>query len=234
MKAAVVVFPGSNCEADTAHVIGDVLQEPVEYVWYATAGREALAAYDCVILPGGFAYGDYLRVGAIAAIAPVMEGVRAHAERGGLVLGICNGFQVLLESGLLPGAILRNASLEFRSQWVHLRVEDDRTPFTRRYREGQVLKMPIAHGDGNYFAEPQTLAELEGAGQVVFRYCDAAGRVTPAANPNGSAANIAGIRNRRGNVLGMMPHPERCSEPLLGGVDGLGLWQSVVAALVQV
>lgn len=233
MKTAVVVFPGSNCEADAFHVVGTVLRAPVEYVWYATAGSDALATYDCVVLPGGFAYGDYLRVGAIAAIAPVMEGVRAHAERGGLVLGICNGFQVLLEAGLLPGAILRNASLEFRSQWARVRVEDGNTPFTRRYRQGQVLTMPIAHGDGNYFADAATLTELEAGGQVVFRYCDVAGRVTPEANPNGSLANIAGIRNRRGNVLGLMPHPERCSEAILGGADGLGLWQSALAALVE-
>ncbi|MGH2356263.1 MAG: phosphoribosylformylglycinamidine synthase subunit PurQ [Chloroflexota bacterium] len=233
MKFAVVVFPGSNCEADTHHVIREVLGQPVEYVWHATSGRDTMAGYDCVVLPGGFAYGDYLRVGAIAAISPVMEAVAAHAERGGLVLGICIGFQVLLETGLLPGAILRNQSLEFRSQWVHLRVEDDRTPFTHRYQRGQVLKFPIAHGDGNYFADPQTLAELEGNGQVVFRYCDAAGNVTAEANPNGSLHSIAGIRNRRGNVLGLMPHPERCSEPLLGGGDGLGLWQSVAAALVE-
>jgi phosphoribosylformylglycinamidine synthase I len=230
MKCAVVVFPGSNCEADTFRVIRDVLQQPVEYVWYATTGGDALAGYDCVVLPGGFAYGDYLRVGAIAAIAPVMEAVRAHADRGGLVLGICNGFQILLEAGLLPGAILRNQSLEFRSQWVHLRVEDERTPFTNAYRRGQVLRMPIAHGDGNYFADPATLAEIEAQGQVVFRYCDAQGEVTPAANPNGSLHGIAGLRNRRGNVLGLMPHPERCSEAILGGADGLGLWQSIAQA----
>ncbi len=233
MKFAVVVFPGSNCEADTYYVIKDVLGQPVEYVWHATAGREALRGFDCVVLPGGFAYGDYLRVGAIAAISPVMEAVAEHAERGGLVLGICNGFQVLLESRLLPGAMLQNQSLQFRSQWVRLRVEDDRTPFTHAYRRGQVIRMPIAHGDGSYFAEPQTLRELEAHGQVVFRYCDAAGKVTPEANPNGSVASIAGLRSRRGNVLGLMPHPERCSDPLLGGTDGLPLWQSIVGALVE-
>ena len=233
MKFAVVVFPGSNCEQDTRHVLADVVGQAVEYVWYATAGREALAGFDCVVLPGGFAYGDYLRVGAIAAIAPVMEAVRAHAEGGGLVLGICNGFQVLLEAGLLPGAILRNRSLEFRSQWVHLRVEDDQTPFTGEYRKGQVLRVPIAHGDGNYFADPQTLREIERAGQVVFRYCDPSGAVTDGGNPNGSVNAIAGLRNRRGNVLGLMPHPERCSEPVLGGTDGLGMWRSLVASLVE-
>ena len=233
MKFAVVVFPGSNCDVDTYHVIREVVDQPVDYVWHATAGRDALAGYDCVVLPGGFAYGDYLRVGAIAAISPIMEAVAAHADQGGLVLGVCNGFQVLLEARLLPGAILPNQSLQFRAQWVHLRVEDDQTPFTRRYRRGQVLRMPIAHGDGNYFADPATLSDLEAGGQVVFRYCDAAGSITPEANPNGSLANIAGIRNRRGNVLGLMPHPERCSEPLLGGTAGLGLWRSTVAALVE-
>lgn len=233
MKFAVVVFPGSNCEADTYHVIKDVLGQPVEYVWHATAGRAALRGFDCVVLPGGFAYGDYLRAGAIAAISPVMEAVAEHAERGGLVLGICNGFQVLLESRLLPGAMLQNQSLQFRSQWVHLRVEDDRTPFTHAYRRGQVIRMPIAHGDGSYFAEPELLRTLEANGQVVFRYCDAAGNVTPEANPNGSVANIAGLRSRRGNVLGLMPHPERCSDPLLGGTDGLALWRSIAGALVE-
>jgi phosphoribosylformylglycinamidine synthase I len=233
VKFAVVVFPGSNCERDTHHVLADVVGQEVEYVWYATAGREALAGYDCVVLPGGFAYGDYLRVGAIAAIAPVMEAVRAHADGGGLVLGICNGFQVLLEAGLLPGAILRNRSLEFRSQWVHLRVENAQTPFTREYRPGQVLRAPIAHGDGNYFAEPQILREIEAGGQVVFRYCEPGGAVTDAGNPNGSVNAIAGLRNRRGNVLGLMPHPERCSEPVLGGTDGLGMWRSLVSSLVE-
>lgn len=232
MKFAVVVFPGSNCDADAYHVIDQVLGQPVEYVWHATSGRDALQGFDCVVLPGGFAYGDYLRVGAIAAISPIMEAVQAHAERGGLVLGICNGFQILLESRLLPGAILRNQSLQFRAQWVHLRVENELTPFTRRYARGQVLRIPIAHGDGNYFADPETLAGLEASNQVVFRYCDAEGNVISAGNPNGSINNIAGIRDRRGNVLGLMPHPERCSEAILGGTDGLGLWQSVVSALV--
>ena len=232
MKFAVVVFPGSNCEADTHHVLGAVMGQSVDYVWHATPGRDTLAAYDCVVLPGGFAYGDYLRVGAIAAISPVMEAVAAYAGRGGLVLGICNGFQILLEAGLLPGAILRNDSLQFRAQWVHLRVEDATTPFTREYAAGQIVRFPIAHGDGSYFADPATLRELEASGQVVFRYCDAQGNVTREANPNGSMNNIAGIRSRRGNVLGLMPHPERCSEPLLGGTDGLGVWRSLVGAPV--
>ena len=233
MKFAVVVFPGSNCEADTHHVIRNVLDQDVEYVWHATPGRRSLERYDCVVLPGGFAYGDYLRVGAIAAISPVMEAVAEHADRGKLVLGICNGFQVLLETRILPGAILQNSSLQFRSQWVHLRVEDERTPFTHAYRRGQVLKIPIAHGDGNYFADAQTLQEIEANGQVVFRYCDAGGDVVPEASPNGSVNNIAGIRNRRGNVLGLMPHPERCSEAALGCTDGLGVFRSLVEALVE-
>jgi phosphoribosylformylglycinamidine synthase len=233
MRFAVVVFPGSNCEADTYHVIHEVLDQPVEYVWHAAADTQALDRFDCVVLPGGFAYGDYLRVGAIAAISPVMGAVAEHAAQGKLVLGICNGFQILLETQLLPGAILQNKPLQFRSQWVHLRVEDDRTPFTRQYARGQVLRVPIAHGDGNYFAAPETLEEIEAQGQVVFRYCDATGNVSPEANPNGSLHNIAGIRNRRGNVLGLMPHPERCSEAVLGGTDGLGLWQSLVSALVE-
>ena len=232
MKFAVVVFPGSNCDADTYHVIQNVLEQPVEYVWHATAGKQALDGYDCVVLPGGFAYGDYLRVGAIAAISPVMEAVAAHAEKGGLVLGICNGFQILLEAGLLPGAILRNQSLEFRAQWVHLRVENAQTPFTREYEPGRVLRLPIAHGDGNYFADPETLAALEEHGQVLFRYCDAAGNVTAESNPNGSFNNIAGIRNRRGNVMGLMPHPERCSEAILGSSDGFGMFKSLAGALV--
>ena len=231
MKFAVVVFPGSNCEVDAHHVLSDVVGQQVDYVWHETPGKDALRAYDCVVLPGGFAHGDYLRVGAIAAIAPVMEGVAAHAERGGLVLGICNGFQILLEAQLLPGAILRNRSLQFRSQWTRMKVENTHTPFTRAYAQGQVLRVPISHGDGSYFADPQTLAEIESSGQVVFRYCDAEGNVTPEANPNGSVNNIAGIRNRRGNVLGLMPHPERCAEPILGGTDGLGMFESLVGAL---
>jgi phosphoribosylformylglycinamidine synthase len=232
MKFAVVVFPGSNCEADTHHVLTDVLGQQAEYVWHETPGTDTLDGFDCVVLPGGFAHGDYLRVGAIAAISPVMAAVKAYAERGGLVLGICNGFQILLEAGLLPGAILRNHSLQFRSQWVHLRVENEQTPFTRAYERGQVVRYPISHGDGAYFADPQTLADVEAHGQVVFRYCDAKGNVTDAANPNGSLHNIAGIRNRRGNVLGLMPHPERCCEAVLGGTDGLGVFESLAGALV--
>jgi phosphoribosylformylglycinamidine synthase len=231
MKYAIVVFPGSNCEADTHHVLSNVLGQRAGYVWHSTPGARTLDGFDCVVLPGGFAHGDYLRVGAIAAISPVMEAVRAYAAVGGLVLGICNGFQILLEAGMLPGAILRNHSLQFRSQWVHLRVENAQTPFTRAYAPGQVVSYPVSHGDGAYYADAATLADLESHGQVVFRYCDAAGAVTPEANPNGSLNNIAGIRNRRGNVLGLMPHPERCCEPQLGGADGLGLFKSLTGAL---
>lgn len=229
MKFGVVVFPGSNCDADVFHVVRDVLDQPVEYVWHECTD---LDGFDCVVLPGGFAYGDYLRAGAIARFAPVMPAVTDFAERGGLVLGICNGFQVLLEAGLLPGAMLRNRSVEFRCEWVQMRVEQTGTPFTHGYQPGQVVAMPIAHGEGNYYADPATLTDLERDGQVVFRYCDALGSATDAANPNGSQANIAGICNERGNVLGLMPHPERCSDSLLGGADGLALWQSVVDALV--
>jgi phosphoribosylformylglycinamidine synthase subunit PurQ / glutaminase len=231
MKFAVVVFPGSNCEVDTHHVATSVFGQEAEYVWHES--RESLERFDCVVLPGGFAHGDYLRVGAMAAVAPIMDSVATFAERGGLVLGICNGLQILLEARLLPGAILQNKPLQFRSQWVHLRVENEQTPFTRAYQRGQVVTYPISHGDGSYFADPQTLAELEANGQVVFRYCDAQGNVTPESNPNGSVNNVAGIRNRRGNVLGLMPHPERACEPLLGGEDGRGVFDSLVNALVK-
>jgi phosphoribosylformylglycinamidine synthase len=225
MKFGVVVFPASNCDMDTYHVVDQVLGHPVSYIWHR---EQSLDGFDCVILPGGFAYGDYLRAGAIARFAPIMEALPAFAGRGGLVLGICNGFQVLLEAGLLPGAMRRNDSLQFRCRDVLLRVESNRTPFTNRYRTGEVIRMPIAHGEGNYYADAETLAELERQGQVVFRYCSAAGEILPAANPNGALGNIAGICNRRGNVLGLMPHPERCSESILGNADGLGVWQSIL------
>ena len=232
MKFAVVVFPGSNCEFDTHHVVTSVFAQECEYVWHDTPGTTTLDAFDCVVLPGGFAHGDYLRVAAMAAVSPVMASVSAYAERGGLVLGICNGFQVLLEAHLLPGAVLRNKSLEHRAQWVHMRVENEQTPFTRAYERGQVVTYPISHGDGSYFADAEIVAALETNGQVVFRYCDAAGAVTDESNPNGSVNGIAGIRNRRGNVLGLMPHPERACEAILGGEDGRGLFESLVKSLV--
>jgi phosphoribosylformylglycinamidine synthase len=193
-----------------------------------------LKGCDCIILPGGFAYGDYLRTGAIARFSPVMEKVSEFADRGGLVWGICNGFQVLCEAGLLPGALIRNSSLEYRCQWTNLVVERTDLVFTSQCAEREVLSIPIGHGEGNYFADPATLSRLEQRGQVVFRYCDSGGRVSNNANPNGSAHNIAGIVNARGNVLGMMPHPERCSEAELGGTDGLKLFRSVAKSAVQV
>lgn len=225
MKFGVVVFPASNCDMDTYHVVEQVLGHPVSYIWHR---EQSLDGFDCVILPGGFAYGDYLRAGAIARFAPIMEALPAFAERGGLVLGICNGFQVLLEAGLLPGAMRRNESLQFRCQDVLMRVENTGTPFTNRYSPGEVVRMAIAHGEGNYYASPETLEQLESEGRIVFRYCDEAGETTTGANPNGSIDNIAGICNGRGNILGLMPHPERCSESILGNTGGLRLWQSIL------
>jgi phosphoribosylformylglycinamidine synthase I len=229
MKAAVVVFPGSNCDRDAAHALDEVMGVPTDLVWHT---ETSLAGYDIVVLPGGFSHGDYLRTGAIAAGAPIIGAVREAAARGVPVLGVCNGFQVLLESGLLPGAMLRNAGTSFRCEWVHLRVERTDTPFTSAAMPGQVLRMPIAHGDGNYHAPPDLLARLEGEGRVVFRYSDAQGEVVPAANPNGSVAAIAGICAPGRNVVGLMPHPERASEADLGSVDGRVLWDSLLAAAV--
>ncbi|GEA14016.1 phosphoribosylformylglycinamidine synthase subunit PurQ [Moorella sp. E308F] len=225
MKFGVIVFPGSNCDQDVYHALGSVLGQPVDYLWH---GDTEVAGYDCLVLPGGFSYGDYLRAGAIARFAPIMPAVIDFARSGGLVLGICNGFQILLEAGLLPGAMRRNDCLQFRCQWTYLRVEKNATPFTNRFREGQVVRIPIAHGEGNYYADAATLAELEANRQIIFRYCNQDGEVTPAANPNGSVGNIAGIVNREGNILGMMPHPERCAESLLGGTDGRELFASIV------
>ena len=224
MNFGVVVFPGTWSDRDCGWVIDQVLGARLTYLWHKSSD---LRGVDCVILPGGFSYGDYLRCGAIARFSPVMQAVAEFADRGGLVWGICNGFQVLCEAGLLPGALVRNDSLEFRCEWTHLRVEREDTPFTTGTERGEVLRVPISHGEGNYFADPATLAALEDDGQIVFRYCDTEGRLTPRSNPNGSLKNIAGIVNRRGNVLGMMPHPERCCEMELGGTDGLKLFRSV-------
>ncbi|GAC1480665.1 MAG: phosphoribosylformylglycinamidine synthase subunit PurQ [Candidatus Dormibacteria bacterium] len=226
-----MVFPGTWSDRDCAHAVGEVLQQPVTFVDHRA---ESLDELDLVILPGGFSYGDYLRCGAIARFAPVMKAVSEFAERGGLVLGICNGFQVLQEARLLPGALLRNASCEFRWEWVDIRVEHTDSAFAAECRPGQVLHIPISHGEGNFYADPDTMRSLEDNGQVVFRYCAADGRVTEAANPNGSLANIAGIMNQRGNVLGMMPHPERACEALLGSTDGLALFRSAIRALQRV
>ena len=231
MRFGVVVFPGTWSDVDCYHVLDEVLGQEVSYVWHKETD---LSSYDCVVLPGGFSYGDYLRCGAIARFSPVMESVVEFAGRGGVVIGICNGFQVLCESGLLPGALLRNESLEFRCQWVNLRVDNTETTFTRNCESGQRLRVPISHGEGRYYADEATLQALEEDGRVLFRYCDNDGTVTLESNPNGSLNGIAGIANREGNVLGMMPHPERCCEPVLGGTDGLYIFESIVDSLVRV
>ena len=228
MKFAVVVFPGSNCDADCFHIARELLGCEAEYVWHKDT---QLKGADAVILPGWFAYGDYLRAGALARFSPVMESVAEFAKAGGPVLGICNGFQVLLEAGLLPGAVRVNKTLRYICRDVFMRVENVETAFTRLYEPGQVVKMPIGHGEGNYTAPPETLSELRREGRVVFRYCDAAGRMNEAANPNGASDNIAGIANREGNVVGLMPHPDRCSERLLGNDIGRRMFESVVSAL---
>ena len=225
MRFAVIVFPGTWSDSDCHYVFTDILGQPADYVWHR---QSDLSQYDCVVLPGGFSYGDYLRTGAIARFSPVMEAVVRHAEAGKPVIGICNGFQILCEAGLLPGALIRNESLQYRCLWVNLRVENADTTFSAACRPGQVLAIPISHGEGRYYADAETLARLEAERRVVFRYCDAAGQATAAANPNGSTDNIAGIINERGNVLGMMPHPERACEALLGGEDGLYIWRSIL------
>jgi phosphoribosylformylglycinamidine synthase len=225
MKFAVVVFPGSNCDHDAYYAVRHVIGQDAAFVWHKDT---SLAGADVVILPGGFAHGDYLRTGAIARFSPIMHAVRRFAEAGGPVLGICNGFQVLLEAGLLPGAMLRNRSMKFQCEHVFVKVEQADTPFTIACRQGQVLKVPIAHGEGNYYAEPDVVARLEQNRQVVFRYTTAGGVVTPAANPNGSVHNIAGLCNERRNVVGLMPHPERACELALGSADGLVVLESAV------
>ena len=233
MKFGVVQFPGSNCDDDAFHAIGSIIHEPVEFIWHQS---EDLAGSDCVILPGGFAYGDYLRTGAIARFSPVMKSVDKFAKSGGLVLGICNGFQILLEAGLLPGAMMRNTGLRYLCRHVHIRVETTDNPFTCAAKKGQVLKIPIAHNEGNYFNEPKVLDELERNNQVIFRYVTPDGADAEKdreANPNGSLHAIAGICNRERNVLGLMPHPERAVESPLGSQDGLVLFKSVVASLAQ-
>jgi phosphoribosylformylglycinamidine synthase len=227
MKCGVVVFPGSNCDHDVYHVWKHVLHQEAAFLWHQD---DSLQGCELIVLPGGFAYGDYLRAGALAALSPVMGAVKRHAEAGGLVLGICNGFQVLLEAGLLPGAMRRNENLRFQCLDVHLRTERTDLPFTGRLAPGQVLRLPIAHAEGNYEDSAPRLDALEAGGQVVFRYCAPDGRVTPESNPNGAARNIAGIANTAGNVLGLMPHPERASEAVLGNTDGLALFESVVEA----
>lgn len=216
MKFGVVVFPGSNCDHDCYHVLKTVLGQDTDFVWHK---QSDISKYDCIVLPGGFSYGDYLRTGAIARFSPVMDGVQKHAQKGKLVIGICNGFQVLLEAGLLPGAMLRNQSLKFICKFVDLRVENTDTPFTRKASKGAILKIPIAHGEGNYFADPAALQDLKKNNQILVRYVD---------NPNGSLDDIAGICNLNRNVFGLMPHPERASEKELGSTDGLKIFQSIL------
>ena len=234
MKFGVVQFPGSNCDDDAHHAIGAVIGEPVEFIWHQS---EQLSGFDAIVLPGGFSYGDYLRTGAIARFSPVMKAVGAFARSGGLVLGICNGFQILLEAGLLPGAMTRNQRLRFLCRQVHVRVENTDTPFSCAARPGQILQIPIAHMEGNYFCDAATLAELERNKQIVFRYVHADGRDAAAgdfdANPNGALAAIAGLCNRERNVVGLMPHPERASEPGLGSTDGLVILRSMVESLTR-
>jgi phosphoribosylformylglycinamidine synthase len=225
VKCGVVVFPGSNCDHDVQNVLEHVLEQEVKLLWHQ---EETVEGCELVVLPGGFAYGDYLRAGALAALSPVMAAVKRHAEAGGLVLGVCNGFQVLLEAGLLPGAMRRNETLRFQCKDVYLKVERTDLPFTRTLRQGQVLRMPIAHAEGNYEDTSQALDRLEAERRVVFRYCTPEGEVTEAANPNGAARNIAGICNAGGNVLGLMPHPERCAQEILGNTDGLAIFAGAV------
>jgi phosphoribosylformylglycinamidine synthase subunit PurQ / glutaminase len=229
MKSAVVVFPGINRERDMARTLRLVSGQAPAMVWHADTALPA--GTDLVVVPGGFSYGDYLRCGAIAARAPIMDAVRAFAEKGGLVLGVCNGFQILCEAGLLPGVLMRNAELKFICKDVHLKVERSGTPFTRGYNAGQVIRVPVAHGEGNFVADADTIARVEGEGRVVFRYCARDGTVSPASNVNGSTNAIAGIVNERGNVLGMMPHPENHVEATLGSTDGRGLFAGLAEHL---
>lgn len=226
MKFSIVVFPGSNCDHDAYHAAKHVLGQEAEFVWHK---ETSLKGADVVVLPGGFSHGDYLRTGAIARFSPVMNAVADFARAGGPVLGICNGFQILCEAGLLPGAMLRNRDLKFHCEHVSIRVEQTDTPFTSLARPDQILSIPIAHGEGNYFADPDVIADLESTRRVIFRYCDASGRVTDAANPNGALNGIAGICNARRNVVGLMPHPERACESALGSADGLVLFDSVIS-----
>lgn len=228
MNVGVIVFPGSNCDRDCAHVVSEVLGQTARLIWHH---ETSLANIDAVILPGGFSYGDYLRTGAIARFSPIMEAVKTFASKGGMVLGICNGFQILLEVGLLPGAMLRNRDLTFICEDVYVKVENASTPFTNQCESGQVLKLPIAHADGNYYADPVILSALQANAQVIFRYCDANGNGGGKSNPNGSLDNIAGIKNAAGNVLGLMPHPERCAEDMLGNEDGKLIFLSMLEAL---
>ena len=228
MKFGIIVFPGTWSDRDCYYALGDILKQNVDYIWHKETN---LSKYDCVILPGGFSYGDYLRPGAIARFSQVMTSLENFASRGKLVIGICNGFQILCESGLLPGALLRNDHLEYRCQWTYLKVENTSIVFTSQCQNGQVLKIPISHYEGRYYADNAMLAELEAEKRIIFRYSTSTGEINDAANPNGSLHNIAGIMNKKGNVLGMMPHPERACEPLLGSTDGNIIWESIIASI---
>lgn len=224
MRFGVIVFPGSNCDQDCFYVLKDILSQPVEYIWHKDT---RLNDFDCIILPGGFSYGDYLRTGAIARFSPIMKQVSCFAQRGGLVIGICNGFQILLEAGLLPGAMLRNKNLHFICKYVYVKTENNKTPFTNFCSRNQILKIPIAHNEGNYYIDKNGLKILEKNRQIIFRYCNQGGDVNKEFNPNGALANIAGIINKEGNVLGMMPHPERSSEEILGSESGFLIFKSI-------
>ncbi|MDY6893738.1 MAG: phosphoribosylformylglycinamidine synthase subunit PurQ [Chloroflexota bacterium] len=231
MKFGVIVFPGTWSDRDCYHVLAKVLKQQVDYIWHKSTD---LSGFDCVVLPGGFSYGDYLRCGAIARFSPVMSAVEKFAASGKLVIGICNGFQILCEAGLLPGVLTQNNHLQYRCQWTDLRVENDSLPFTSRTQQGQVLSIPISHYEGSYFADDATLRELEASKRVAFRYCTPSGEITAKANPNGSLNNIAGIVNKAGNVLGMMPHPERCCEQIMGGTDGILIFESIIGEAARV
>lgn len=225
MKFGVIVFPGSNCDQDCFYAIKNVLCQPVEYIWHR---QTKLDNFDCIVLPGGFSYGDYLRTGAIARFSPIMPAIVEFAKKGGLVIGICNGFQVLLEAGLLPGAILRNKNLHFICKYVYIKTENNNTPWTNLCKENQILRIPIAHNEGNYYIDEKGLSDLKKNNQIAFRYCNKQGKIDSQFNPNGALENIAGIVNKKGNVLGMMPHPERAIEKILGSQDGLFIFRSIV------
>ena len=228
MKFGIIVFPGSNCDHDCYHVTKHILGQDAEFLWHK---ETSIGKYDCLVLPGGFSYGDYLRSGAMASCSPVMKSVKEFADDGGLVLGICNGFQILQEAGLLPGALMRNRTIKFICKDVYVRVENSDSPFTRTCKQGEVLKIPIAHMDGNFFVEESELKRLEKKGQILLRYSSDDGSVSGECNPNGSMGAIAGICNEKGNVCGMMPHPERCSEKILGNCDGIKIFESIIKSL---
>ena len=230
MNIGIIVFPGSNCDRDCAHVVSKVMGQSAHLIWHQESSVQGM---DAIILPGGFSYGDYLRTGSIARFSPIMEAVIEFANQGGLVLGICNGFQILLEASLLPGAMLRNTGLSFICEDTYVRVENADTPFTNKCEAGQIIKLPIAHAEGNYYTDPVTLSALQANAQIVFRYCDTEGNATILSNPNGSIDNIAGIRNAKGNVLGLMPHPERCAEVIFNNQNGYLIFESMLTSLIE-